>query len=74
MKYSVWVGMAGDEIIYIADGVKIPAVIMGMKCIENALYPIIQYLAPGGLSYLPREHPYWFEPAMVVYPNEIEPA
>ena len=66
-----WPEGIGTDVMHNLDGVKIPAALIGIKRIDDELYPIIQYLAPDGELYPVKERPYWLEQTMVVYPEEI---
>ena len=69
--HNVWLDDIGDDVIHSVNGVKIPAALIGMKRIDDALYPIIQYLAPDGELYPVKERPYWLDLTMVVSPSEL---
>ena len=64
----------GDDVIHVRNNIEIPATLLGEKCIDGELYPIIQYLAPDGELYPVKERPYWLDLTMVVYPHELQAA
>ena len=66
-----WPEGIGADVMHSRDGLKIPAALIGMKRINDELYPIIQHLAPDGELYNVKDRPYWLELALVVEPEEI---
>jgi len=69
--YSRDIAELADDVIHIVNNIKIPAALIGEKCINGILFPIIQYLAPDGELYPVKSRPWWLELTMVVNPNEL---